>query len=121
MIKDGGRIVNLSSGLSQIVFPGSAPYGSLKAAIDVLTRHQAKELGARRIAVDAVAPGAIQTDFSGGMVRDNPELTRQVAEMTALGRAGEPGDIGQMIAALLSDDNRWVNAQRIEVSGGRAI
>ncbi len=121
LIRDGGRIVNLSSGLSRIVVPGSAPYGSLKAAIDVLTRYQAKELGARRIAVNAVAPGAIQTDFSGGMVRDNPELNRQVAEMTALGRAGEPDDIGPMIAALLSDDNRWVNAQRIEVSGGMAI
>ncbi len=121
LIRDGGRIVNLSSGLSRIVVPGSAPYGSFKAAIDVLTRYQAKELGARRIAVNAVAPGAIQTDFSGGMVRDNPELNRQVAEMTALGRAGQPDDIGPMIAALLSDDNRWVNAQRIEVSGGMAI
>jgi NAD(P)-dependent dehydrogenase (short-subunit alcohol dehydrogenase family) len=121
LIRDGGRIVNLSSGLSRIIVPGSAPYGALKGAIDVLTRYQAKELGPRRIAVNAVAPGAIQTDFSGGMVRDNPELNRQVAEMTAFGRAGEPDDIGPMIAALLSDDNRWVNAQRIEVSGGMAI
>ena len=121
LIRDGGRIVNLSSGLSRIIVPGSAPYGALKGAIDVLTRYQAKELGSRRIAVNAVAPGAIQTDFSGGMVRDNPELNRQVAEMTAFGRAGEPDDIGPMIASLLSDDNRWVNAQRIEVSGGMAI
>jgi len=121
LIRDGGRIVNLSSGLSRIIVPGSAPYGALKGAIDVLTRYQAKELGSRRIAVNAVAPGAIQTDFSGGMVRDNPELNRQVAGMTAFGRAGEPDDIGPMIAALLSDDNRWVNAQRIEVSGGMAI
>jgi len=121
LIKDGGRIVNLSSGLSRIIIPGSAPYGALKGAIDVLTRYQAKELGARRITVNAVAPGAIQTDFSGGMVRDNPDLNRQVAAMTALGRAGEPDDVGPMIAALLSDDNRWVNAQRIEVSGGMAI
>ena len=118
LIKDGGRIVNLSSGLSRIVVPGSAPYGSLKAAIDVLTRYQAKELGARRIAVNAVAPGAIQTDFSGGMVRDNPEVNRLVAGVTALGRAGLPEDIGPMVASLLADDNRWINAQRIEVSGG---
>ena len=121
LMKDGGRIVNLSSGLSRIVVPGSAPYGALKGAVDVLTRYQAKELGARRITVNAVAPGAIQTDFSGGMVRDNPDLNKQVAAMTALGRAGEPDDIGPMIAALLSDENRWVNAQRIEVSGGMAI
>jgi len=121
LIKDGGRIVNLSSGLSRIIVPGSAPYGALKGAVDVLTRYQAKELGARRITVNAVAPGAIQTDFSGGMVRDNPNLNQQVADMTALGRAGVPDDIGPMIAALLSDDNRWVNAQRIEVSGGMAI
>lgn len=121
LIRDGGRIVNLSSGLSRIIVPGSAPYGALKGAIDVLTRYQAKELGPRRIAVNAVAPGAIQTDFSGGMVRDNPDLNKQVADMTALGRAGVPDDIGLMIAALLSDDNRWVNAQRIEVSGGMAI
>lgn len=121
LIKDGGRIVNVSTGLTRIIVPGSGPYGALKAAIEVLTRYQAKELGARRIAVNTVAPGAIQTDFSGGMVRDNPELNKQVAAMTALGRAGVPDDIGPMIASLLSDDNRWVNAQRIEVSGGMAI
>jgi NAD(P)-dependent dehydrogenase (short-subunit alcohol dehydrogenase family) len=121
LIRDGGRIVNLSSGLSRIIVPGSAPYGALKGAIDVLTRYQAKELGARRITVNAVAPGSIQTDFSGGMVRDNPALNKRVADMTALGRAGVADDIGPMIASLLSDDNRWVNAQRIEVSGGMAI
>ena len=121
LMRDGGRIVNLSSGLSRIIVPGSAPYGALKGAIDVLTRYQAKELGARRIAVNAVAPGAIQTDFSGGMVRDNPELNKQVADMTALGRAGVPDDIGPIIATLLSDASRWVNAQRIEVSGGMAL
>jgi NAD(P)-dependent dehydrogenase (short-subunit alcohol dehydrogenase family) len=121
LMKDGGRIVNLSSGLARIIVPGSGPYGALKAAIEVLTRYQAKEFGPRRIAVNAVAPGAIQTDFSGGMVRDNPELNKQVADMTALGRAGVPDDVGPMIASLLSDDNRWINAQRIEVSGGMAI
>ncbi|MBR0781981.1 SDR family NAD(P)-dependent oxidoreductase [Bradyrhizobium iriomotense] len=121
LMVDGGRIVNLSSGLTRIIVPGSAPYGALKAAIEVLTRYQAKELGPRGITANAVAPGAVQTDFSGGMVRDNPELNRHVADMTALGRAGVPDDVGPMIAALLSDDNRWVNAQRIEVSGGMAI
>jgi len=121
LINDGGRIVNLSTGLTRIIVPGSGPYGALKAALEVLTRYEAKEFGARGIAVNAVAPGAIQTDFSGGMVRDNPELNKQVAAMTALGRAGVPDDIGPMIASLLSEENRWVNAQRIEVSGGMAI
>jgi NAD(P)-dependent dehydrogenase (short-subunit alcohol dehydrogenase family) len=111
----------LSTGLSRIITPGSAAYGSMKGAIEVLTRYLAKELGPRRIAVNAVAPGAITTDFSGGVVRDNPEVNRRIADMTALGRAGEPDDIGPMIASLLSEDNRWINAQRIEVSGGMAI
>ncbi|MDF2619217.1 MAG: 3-oxoacyl-(acyl-carrier-protein) reductase protein [Xanthobacteraceae bacterium] len=121
LIRDGGRIVNLSTGLTRIIVPGSAAYGAMKGAVEVLTRYMAKELGPRRIAVNVVAPGAIATDFSGGMVRDNPEVNRRVTEMTALGRVGEPDDIGRMIASLLSEDNRWVNAQRIEVSGGMAI
>jgi NAD(P)-dependent dehydrogenase (short-subunit alcohol dehydrogenase family) len=121
LINDGGRIVNLSSGLTRIIMPGSAPYGSMKAAIEVLTRYMAKELAPRRIAVNVVAPGAIATDFSGGMVRDNPQINKRVADLTALGRVGLPDDIGPMIASLLSDDNRWVNAQRIEVSGGMSI
>ena len=93
----------------------------MKGAIEVLTKYMAKELAPRRIAVNVVAPGAIATDFSGGMVRDNPDVDKRVADMTALGRAGLPDDIGPMIASLLSDDNRWVNAQRIEVSGGMSI
>ena len=121
LIKDGGRIVNISTGLTRIIRPGSSGYGSMKGAVEVLSRYLAKELGPRRIAVNTVAPGAIATDFSGGMVRDNPELNKLVAEMTALGRAGLPDDIGPMIASLLSEENRWVNAQRIEVSGGMAI
>jgi NAD(P)-dependent dehydrogenase (short-subunit alcohol dehydrogenase family) len=121
LINDGGRIVNLSTGLTRIIMLGSAPYGSMKGAIEVLTKYMAKELGPRRIAVNVVAPGAIATDFSGGMVRDNPDLNKRVADMTALGRAGLPDDIGPMIASLLSEDNRWVNAQRIEVSGGMSI
>lgn len=121
LIRDGGRIVNLSSGLTRIIVPGSAAYGAMKGAVEVLTRYMAKELGPRGIAVNVVAPGAIATDFSGGMVRDNPEINRRVADMTALGRVGEPDDIGPMIASLLSEDNRWINAQRIEVSGGMSI
>jgi NAD(P)-dependent dehydrogenase (short-subunit alcohol dehydrogenase family) len=121
LINDGGRIVNISSGLARFALPGMSAYASMKGAIEVLTRYLAKELGARGIAVNTVAPGAIATDFSGGMVRDNPEVNRQVAGMTALGRVGEPDDIGPMIASLLSEDNRWINAQRIEVSGGMAI
>jgi NAD(P)-dependent dehydrogenase (short-subunit alcohol dehydrogenase family) len=121
LINDGGRIVNLSTGLTRITVPGSAPYASMKGAVEVLTRYLAKELGPRRIAVNTVAPGAIATDFSGGMVRDNPEINKRLSEMTALGRVGMPDDIGPMIAALLSEDDRWINAQRIEVSGGMAL
>jgi NAD(P)-dependent dehydrogenase (short-subunit alcohol dehydrogenase family) len=121
LIRDGGRIVNISSGLARFALPGTSAYGATKGAVEVLTRYLAKELGPRGITANVVAPGAIQTDFSGGMVRDNPEINKRVAEMTALGRAGVPDDIGPMIAALLSDENRWVNGQRIEVSGGMAL
>jgi len=118
LIKDGGRIVNISSGLARFATPGFAVYGSLKGAIEVLTRYMAKELGPRGIAVNAVAPGAIETDFGGGRVRDNPELNKMVASATAMGRVGIPDDIGPMIAALLGDENRWMTGQRLEVSGG---
>ena len=120
-INDGGRIVNISSGLARFALPGSAAYASMKGAVEVLTRYLAKELGERGIAVNTVAPGAIATDFGNGQVRDNAEMNHHVAGMTALGRAGEPDDIGPMITALLSPDMRWVNAQRIEVSGGMNI
>ncbi len=121
LINDGGRIVMISTGLTRIIIPESAPYGSLKGALEVLTKYLAKELGKRRITVNAVAPGAIQTDFSGGVVRDNPAVNKMVSDATALGRPGLPDDIGPMIASLLTEDNRWVNAQRIEVSGGQSI
>ncbi len=121
LINDDGRIVNISSGLARFALPGSSAYGAAKGAVEVLTRYLAKELGPRGITENAVAPGAIETDFSGGMVRDNPEANKMVAGITALGRAGVPDDIGPMIAALLSDENRWVNAQRIEVSGGMSL
>jgi len=118
LIADGGRIVNISSALAQRPMVGRAVYGPMKAAVEALTKYMALELGPRRIAVNVVAPGAVATDFSGGMVRDNPEVNKMVASHTALGRAGVPDDIGPMIASLLSADNRWVNGQRIEVSGG---
>jgi NAD(P)-dependent dehydrogenase (short-subunit alcohol dehydrogenase family) len=121
LIADGGRIVNLSSGLTRTSFPGYAAYAAVKGAVEVLTRYMAKELGGRGIAVNTVAPGAIETDFGGGGVRDNPEINKIFANMTALGRVGLPDDIGPMIASLLSEDNRWINAQRIEVSGGQGI
>jgi NAD(P)-dependent dehydrogenase (short-subunit alcohol dehydrogenase family) len=121
LIKDGGRILNTSSGLTRFAYPGYAAYAAAKGAVEVLTVYLAKELGARRITVNTVAPGAIETDFGGGAVRDNPEINKQLATITALGRVGVPDDIGPMVASLLSPDNRWVNAQRIEVSGGQAI
>lgn len=121
LLADGGRIINLSSGLTRVSYPGYGAYAAVKGAVETLTLYMAKELGARGITVNTVAPGAIETDFGGGAVRDNPELNKAFAEMTALGRAGLPDDIGPMIASLLSPDNRWVTAQRIEASGGQAI
>jgi len=121
VIADGGRIVNLSSGLARFSLPGYAAYASMKGAIEVLTRYLAKELGPRGIAVNVVAPGAIETDFGGGTVRDNKQVNDFVASVTALGRVGVPDDIGGAIANLLSDDNRWINGQRIEVSGGMFV
>ncbi|NLS02774.1 SDR family oxidoreductase [Rhizobium sp. P32RR-XVIII] len=118
LMADGGRIINISSGLARFTVPGISAYASMKGAIEVFTRYLAKELGPRGITANTVAPGAIQTDFSGGLVRDNPQYNKMVADSTALGRAGIADDIGPMIASLLSDDNRWVNGQRIEVSGG---
>jgi NAD(P)-dependent dehydrogenase (short-subunit alcohol dehydrogenase family) len=118
LINDGGRIVNVSTARTRIAGPGGSVYASMKGAVEVLSRHMAKELGPRRIAVNVVAPGATETDFSGGIVRDNPAVNKRVAEATALGRAGVPGDVGPMIASLLSEENRWINAERIEVTGG---
>lgn len=118
LINDGGRILNVSSGLARFALPGYAAYASMKGAMEVLTRYQAKELGARGISVNIIAPGAIETDFGGGRVRDNQDLNDYVASQTALGRVGLPDDIGDAIAALLSDELGWMNAQRIEVSGG---
>ena len=118
LIEHGGRIVNLSSGLARFSLPGYAAYGAMKGAVEVLTRYLAQELGPRGITVNAIAPGAIETDFGGGVVRDNPDVNQFIASSTAMGRAGLPDDIGGAITSLLVGDNQWITAQRIEVSGG---
>jgi NAD(P)-dependent dehydrogenase (short-subunit alcohol dehydrogenase family) len=121
LIADGGRIINLSSGLTRISYPGFSAYSAVKGAVEILSIYMAKEFAGRGITANTVAPGAIETDFLGGAVRDMPDLNKIFAGMTALGRVGIPDDIGPMIASLLSDDNRWITGQRIEVSGGQTI
>ncbi len=121
LIEDGGRIVNTSSGLARFSFPGYAAYAAMKGGIEVLTRYMAKELGPRGITVNTIAPGAIETDFGGGAVRDNPQFNAQIAGLTALGRVGLPDDVGGAVAALLSEGNGWITGQRIEVSGGMLL
>ncbi|WP_407294083.1 SDR family NAD(P)-dependent oxidoreductase [Stutzerimonas zhaodongensis] len=118
LIVDGGRILNVSSGLARFSLPGYSAYAAMKGGIEVLTRYQARELGARGISVNVLAPGAIETDFGGGAVRDNADLNAFVASSTALGRVGQADDIGLAVAALLGEGGRWVNGQRIEASGG---
>ena len=120
-INDGGRIINISSGLTRIIAAGSSAYAAMKGAIEVITKYMAVELGPRRISVNVVAPGAIETDFRGGAVRDNPEINKVIVGLTALGRVGLPSDIGGVIAFLCTDEAYWINAQRIEVSGGQRI
>ncbi len=121
MINDGGRILNVSSGLTRMTFPGFSAYASMKSAVETLTMYQARELGERKISVNTLAPGAIETDFGGGYVRDTAEVNQHLADITALGRVGLPDDIGGAVAALLADGTAWINAQRIEVSGGQNI
>ena len=118
IINDGGRVVNVSSGLTRYTFAGYSAYARAKGAIETLTNYLAKELGSRQITVNVVAPGAIETDFGGGAVRDNKDLNAFIASQTALGRVGLPDDIGGAIASLLSEENRWITGQRIEISGG---
>ncbi len=118
ILNDGGRIINISTGLARFTSPGYAVYASLKGAIETLTKYMATELGSRGIAVNVVAPGAIETDFGGGMVRDNEQVNKHLAGVTALGRVGLPDDIGGVVAFLCTEEARWINAQRIEVSGG---
>lgn len=121
LLADGGRILNVSSGLARFSYPGSGVYGAAKGAVEVLTRYQARELAARGITANVLAPGAVATDFSGGMVRDDPEVNQRVAAMTALGRVGQPDDIGAAAAAILAEGNGWITGQRIEVSGGMVL
>ncbi len=121
LLNDGGSIVNTSSGLARFSFPGYSAYGAMKAAVDSLTRYQALEFGSRKIRVNSVAPGAIATDFGGGFVRDNPEFSQMLSSQTALGRVGLADDIGSVVAFLCSYESKWINAQRIEVSGGFMI
>jgi len=121
LMADGGRVLNVSSGLARFSYPGYAAYGAAKGAVEVLTRYMARELGGRGITANVVAPGAIATDFGGGAVRDVPEVNRQVAAAIALGRAGEADDVGAAVAALLSDGMRWANGTRVEVSGGQNL
>lgn len=120
-LNDGGRIINISSGLARFSFPGSSAYGSMKGGVEVLTKYLAKELGARGIAANVVAPGAIETDFGGGRTRDDKEINAHIASATALGRVGLPDDIGGVVAFLCTEEGRWINGQRIEVSGGMML
>lgn len=120
-INDGGSIINISTGLTRITNPGSSVYASMKGAVEILTRCLAKELGSRKIRVNAVAPGAVETDFLGGRIRDNKEFNSYIAGLTALGRVGLPDDIGGVIAFLCTSDAGWINGQRIEVSGGQSL
>ena len=121
VIQDGGRIVNISSGLTRFSLPGYCAYAMMKGGVEVMTRYLAKELSARQIRVNTLAPGAIETDFRGGAVRDNLAINKQIASLTALGRVGLPDDIGGIVASLLSDETAWITAQRIEASGGMFI
>lgn len=121
VLEDGARILNVSSGLARMTLPGSSAYGALKAAVETLTRYQAKELGARKMTVNVVAPGAVATDFNGGHVRDNPQLQAMLLPGIALGRIGMPEDIGPAVSALVSDELAWMTAQRIELSGGQNL
>ncbi|WP_074407335.1 SDR family NAD(P)-dependent oxidoreductase [Aquimarina megaterium] len=121
LLENGGGIINVSTGLTRFSFPGYAAYAAMKGAIEVLTRYQAKELAQRKIRVNTVAPGAIETDFGDGTVRDNKEINEFISSVTTLGRVGMPNDIGGVIAFLCSDDAYWINAQRIEVSGGMML
>ncbi len=121
LINDGGSVLNVSSGLARFTVAGYGAYATMKGGIEVMTRYMAKEFGARGIRVNTLAPGAIETDFGGGAVRDSKEVNSFVASVTALGRAGLPDDIGPVVASLLSDDNRWITAQRVEASGGMFV
>ncbi|KFF21694.1 SDR family NAD(P)-dependent oxidoreductase [Chryseobacterium sp. JM1] len=117
-INDGGGIINISSGLARFALPGSSVYGSMKAGVEMLTKYMAKELGPRKIKANVIAPGAIETDFGGGRTRDDQNVNSMISNITALGRAGLPDDIGGVVAFLCTEDAGWITGQRIEASGG---
>ena len=117
-MNDGGKILNISTGLTRFALPGYAAYATMKGAMETLTKYMAKELGGRKISVNILAPGAIETDFGGGHVRDDKEVNANIASITSLGRVGLPEDIGGVVAFLCTEEARWINGQRIEVSGG---
>lgn len=117
-LRDGGRIINISSGLARFSFPGSSAYGSMKGGVETFTRYLAKELAGRKITANSVAPGAVGTDFGNGENRTNLKKRELVSNLTALGRVGEPEDIGGVVAFLCTEDARWINGQRLEVAGG---
>jgi len=121
LMADGGRILNVSTGLARFTSPGRAAYAAVKGGVEVLTRYMAQEFGPRGITVNVIAPGAIATDFGGGVVRDNPDVNRHIASLTALGRVGQADDVGAAVAALLSDGMGWMNGVRVEVSGGQGL
>ena len=121
LINDGGHIVNISTGTSRFVLPGYSIYASLKTAVEGLTRYMTKELGPRKIRVNVVAPGATETDFRGGFIRNNPQFKKMMEANIALGRVGQADDIAGVVNALLSDDCYWINGQRIEASGGQVL
>ncbi|WIM97492.1 SDR family oxidoreductase [Actinoplanes oblitus] len=121
LIADGGRIINLSTGLARFTGDNYAAYAAMKGAVEVFTRYLAKELGPRRITANVVAPGATATDFAGGMLRDNEQVRAGLASVIALGRVGEPAEIAGVIAAMLGEGTGWINGQRIEASGGMRL
>jgi hypothetical protein len=121
MIARGGRILNVSTAATRFVLENHCAYSAMKSALEVTTRYMAKELGDRQITVNAIAPGAVETDFAGGAVRDNPELNEHFASITPLGRTAKPEDIGAAVAGLLSRDFAWLNGQRIELTGGQSL
>lgn len=122
VIADGGKILFTSTGLTRFTLPGGyGAYAAVKGAVEVLSRYVALDLAPRGIAVNTIAPGAIQTDFSGGMVRDVPAVNQAVAAMTAMGRPGLPDDVGAAVAALLTGGTGWITGQRIEISGGQRL
>jgi NAD(P)-dependent dehydrogenase (short-subunit alcohol dehydrogenase family) len=121
ILNNGSGIINVSTGLTRFCLNGFSAYASMKGAIEIMTKYQAKELGERQIRANVIAPGAIETDFGGGVVRDNKDMNKFIASNTALGRVGLPDDIGSVVAFLCTEDAYWVNGQRIEISGGQSL